>query len=295
MSGTAPPVLWTPSPERLERAWLTQYRHWLEPRLGRTFASYDELWRWSVDDVDAFWLSVWDFFDVQADGSPERVLGKREMPGAEWFPDVALNYAEHVFRDRDPAAVAIRHAGEERAPAELTWAELHALTARIAAGLRAQGVTRGDRVVAYLPNVPEAIAAMLACASIGAVWSSCSPDFGAPSVVDRFAQIEPTVLLAVDGYRYNGRAFDRREVVDGPAGADAEPEGDRPPALPRSAGDTRRHPRVGGLPRRRRRRARPALRARPVRRTRCGSSTPPARPASPRPSCRATAGSCWSS
>jgi acetoacetyl-CoA synthetase len=215
MTAVAPPILWTPSPERVERAWLTRYQRWLEPRLGRTFGSYDELWRWSVDEVDAFWRSIWDFFDVQADGSPERVLGRREMPGAEWFPDVALNYAEHVFRERDPAAVALRHAGEGRELAAVRWGELRTLTARIAAGLQAQGVTRGDRVVAYLPNIPEAMAAMLACASIGAVWSSCSPDFGARSVVDRFAQIEPTVLLAVDGYRYNGRAFDRREVVDG--------------------------------------------------------------------------------
>ena len=211
----APPILWTPTPEAVERSWLVRYQRWLEPRVGREFGSYAELWRWSVDDVDAFWRSIWDFFGVQADGSPERVLGRREMPGAEWFPDVALNYAEHVFRERDPAAVALRHAGEGRELAELTWGELRALTARIAAGLRAQGVGRGDRVVAYLPNIPEAIAAMLACASIGAVWSSCSPDFGARSVVDRFAQIEPTVLLAVDGYRYNGRAFDRREVVAG--------------------------------------------------------------------------------
>jgi acetoacetyl-CoA synthetase len=215
VSGEAPPILWRPSAERIERSWLTRYRRWLEQRLGRTFASYDELWRWSVDDVDAFWRSIWDFFDVQADGSPERVLGRREMPGAEWFPDVRLNYAEHVFRERDAATVAIRHAGEGRKLAQTSWGELRTLSARVAAGLRAQGVGRGDRVVAYLPNIPEAIAAMLACASIGAVWSSCSPDFGARSVVDRFAQIEPTVLLAVDGYRYNGRAFDRREVVEG--------------------------------------------------------------------------------
>jgi len=215
MSTSAPPILWTPSPERIERAWLTRYQRWLEPRLGRTFADYAELQRWSVDELEAFWRSIWDFFDVQADGSPERALGRREMPGAEWFPDVALNYAEHVFRNRDPAAVAIRHAGEGRPLAELTWGELRTLTARIAAGLRAQGVTQGDRVVAYLPNIPEAIAAMLATASLGATWSSCSPDFGARSVVDRFAQIEPTVLLAVDGYRYNGRPFDRREVVVG--------------------------------------------------------------------------------
>jgi acetoacetyl-CoA synthetase len=208
---SAPPVLWRPTEERIERSWLTRYARWL----GRGSDSYDELWRWSVDDVDAFWRSIWDFFDVQADGSPERVLGARTMPGAEWFPDVALNYAEHVFRGKRDDDVAIRHAGEKRAPAAMTWGELRELTARIAAGLRARGIGRGDRVVAYLPNAPEAIAAFLATASLGAVWSSCSPDFGARSVVDRFAQIEPKLLLAVDGYRYNGRAFDRREVVAG--------------------------------------------------------------------------------
>ena len=209
----APPILWTPSPERVEHAWLTRYRRWLEPRVGRTFADYAELQRWSVDELDAFWRSIWDFFDVQADGSPERVLGRREMPGAEWFPDVRLNYAEHVFRERDPAAVAIRHSSELRPLAQVTWGELRALTARIAAGLRAQGVQRGDRVVAYLPNIPETIAAMLATASLGATWSSAAPEFGARSVIDRFQQIEPTVLLAVDGYRYNGRDFDRSAQV----------------------------------------------------------------------------------
>jgi acetoacetyl-CoA synthetase len=215
VSASAPPILWQPSPERVERATLTRYTRWLEDRLGHTFDSYDELWRWSVDELDGFWRSVWDYCDVQADGSPERVLGRREMPGAEWFPDVRLNYAEHVFRDKADGDVAIRHASETRPLAEMTWGELRALTARIAAGLRAQGIERGDRVVAYLPNVPEAIAAMLACASIGAVWSSCSPDFGARSVVDRFAQIEPKLLLAVDGYTYGGRPFDRRETVAG--------------------------------------------------------------------------------
>ncbi|MBS1869222.1 MAG: acetoacetate--CoA ligase [Actinobacteria bacterium] len=209
----APPVLWQPSAERVERAWLTRYERWLEQRLGRTFGSYADLQRWSVDELEAFWRSIWDFFDVQADGSPERVLGRREMPGAEWFPDVRLNYAEHVFRDRDPSAVAIRHASEVRPLAQVTWGELRTLTARIAAGLRAQGVGRGDRVVAYLPNIPETIAAMLATASLGATWSSAAPEFGARSVIDRFQQIEPTVLLAVDGYRYNGRNFDRTSQV----------------------------------------------------------------------------------
>jgi len=215
MATTAPPILWKPSAERVEHAAITRYAHWLEQRTGRAFASYDELWRWSVDELEPFWASIWDFFDVQASAPYERVLGRREMPGAEWFPGARLNYAEHVFRAKADGDVAIRHASELRPLSELTWGELRTLTARIAAGLRAQGVGPGDRVVAYLPNGPEAVAGFLACASLGAVWSSCSPDFGARSVVDRFAQIEPKVLLAIDGYRYNGRDFDRRDVVDG--------------------------------------------------------------------------------
>src|ERR1044072_4691824 len=185
VSTAAPPVLWTPAPERVERATLTRYARWLEERLSRSFGSYDELWQWSVGELDAFWRSIWDFFEVHGDGSPERVLGSREMPGAEWFPDVALNYAEHVFRGKAGDQIAIRHASEARPLAELTWGELRTLTARTAAGLRAQGVGRGDRVVAYLPNVPEAIAAMLACASIGAVWSDWSPDLGGGNVGER--------------------------------------------------------------------------------------------------------------
>jgi acetoacetyl-CoA synthetase len=214
MSATAaPPVLWTPGPERVERATLTRFTRWLAQERGVACADYEALWRWSVDELEAFWAAIWDFCEVRASAPYERVLGRREMPGAEWFPGARLNYAEHVFRERDEAAVAIRHASEQRPLAAMTWGELRALTARIAAGLRAEGVGPGDRVVAYLPNVPEAVAALLACASLGATWSSCSPDFGARVVVDRFAQIEPAVLLAVDGYRYNGRAFDRMDVL----------------------------------------------------------------------------------
>ncbi len=215
MATTTPPVLWEPSPERVRDATLTRYQRWVEDRVGRPLPTYADLWQWSVDDIEGFWASIWDFFEVQASTPYERVLGRREMPGTEWFPGARLNYAEHVFRGKDDGAVAILAAGEERPLQEVSWGELRTLTARIAAGLRAQGVRPGDRVVAYLPNIPEAVAGVLACASIGAVWSSCSPDFGARSVVDRFAQIEPTVLLAVDGYRYGGKAFDRREVVDG--------------------------------------------------------------------------------
>jgi acetoacetyl-CoA synthetase len=211
---STPPVLWEPSRRRIEEATLTRYQSWVEQRLGRSFETYEQLWQWSVDELDGFWASIWDFFEVA--GAYERVLGRREMPGAEWFPGAHVNYAQYVFRDKDDADVALCYAGELReGVAELTWRELRLLTARIAAGLRAHGVESGDRVAAYVPNVPEAVAALLACASIGAIWSSCSPDFGVRSVVDRFAQIEPKVLIAVDGYRYGGRDFDRREVVDG--------------------------------------------------------------------------------
>jgi acetoacetyl-CoA synthetase len=205
--------LWEPPAALVERARMTEYMRWLAAERGREFGSYDELWRWSVDDLDGFWASIWDYFDVQADGAPSPVLAERTMPGARWFPNASLNYAEHVFRGKDDAETAILHASELRDLGELSWGELRAQVAALAAGLRGLGVEKGDRVVAYLPNIPEAIVAFLATASIGAVWSSCSPDFGPASVIDRFAQIEPKVLFAVDGYRYGGKDFDRRDTV----------------------------------------------------------------------------------
>jgi acetoacetyl-CoA synthetase len=205
--------LWQPSPELVENARLTEYLDWLKSERGLDFAGYEELWQWSVDDLDAFWASLWDFFEVQADGDPVPVLASREMPGAEWFPNTSLNYAEHIFAGKDDGEVAILHASELRGLGELRWGELREQVAAMAAALRAVGVERGDRVVAYLPNVPEAIVAFLASASIGAVWSSCSPDFGPASVIDRFAQIEPKVLFAVDGYRYGGKDFARAETI----------------------------------------------------------------------------------
>jgi acetoacetyl-CoA synthetase len=176
--------------------------------------SYDALWRWSVAELDAFWKSVAEFFDVHFSTPPSAVLGSRSMPGAEWFPGSRVNYAEHVFRGKDPDSIAIRHASELRSLDEWTWGQLRSETAAIAAGLRDLGVGPGDRVAAYLPNVPETVASLLACASIGAVWSSAAPEFGARSVIDRFGQIEPQVLLAIDGYRYGGKDFDRSEQVD---------------------------------------------------------------------------------
>jgi acetoacetyl-CoA synthetase len=215
VSRPAPEKLWEPSAELIEHSRLREYMRWLEAERGLSFADYDELWRWSVDDLEGFWSSIWDFFGVLADGEPERALGQREMPGAEWFAGTSLNYAEHAFAGKEDAETAILHASELRELGELSWGELRAQVAALATGLRGLGVERGDRVVAYMPNVPEAIVAFLATASIGAVWSSCSPDFGPASVIDRFAQIEPKVLFAVDGYRYGGKDFDRRDTLAG--------------------------------------------------------------------------------
>jgi acetoacetyl-CoA synthetase len=213
VDGPPPDKLWEPSAELIERSRMTEFMRWLRAERGHDFATYEELWRWSVDDLDGFWAAIWEFFDVQADGDPLPVLASREMPGAGWFPNARVNYAEHVFAGRDEAEPAILHSSELRELGELSWGDLRRQVAAVAAGLRGLGVERGDRVVAYLPNIPEAIVGFLAAASIGAVWSSCSPDFGPASVIDRFAQIEPKVLLAVDGYRYGGKDFDRRETI----------------------------------------------------------------------------------
>jgi acetoacetyl-CoA synthetase len=209
----APPIVWTPSEERIASATITRYREWLNETRSLRLESYADLWQWSVDELEAFWGSIWEFFDVEASEPYELVLTGREMPGADWFPGARLSYAEHVFRARRDDDVAIRHASELRPLGEWTWAELRASAGAVAAALREAGVVAGDRVAAYLPNIPETIAAFLGCASIGATWSSCAPEFGVRSVVDRFAQIEPKLLLAVDGYRYGGKDFDRGETL----------------------------------------------------------------------------------
>src|SRR6478672_2825542 len=208
-----PPIVWTPSPERIASATITRYREWLNETRGLELEGYPDLWQWSVDELDGFWGSIWEFFEVQASEPYVRVLTTREMPGAQWFPGARLSYAEHVFRGRADDDVAIRHASELRPLGEWTWGELRAHAGAVAGALREAGVEAGDRVAAYLPNIPETIAAFLGCASIGATWSSCAPEFGVRSVVDRFAQIEPKVLLAVDGYRYGGKDFDRAEAA----------------------------------------------------------------------------------
>ena len=206
MADPSPTPLWTPSSDRIERAAITAFA-----RAQGLSGDYGELWRWSVADIERFWESIWGYFEV--DGSHDRVLDSPEMPGTEWFPGATVSYAAHIFRDRDDSEVAIRHASELRDLGELTWGELREQTARIRAGLVELGVGRGDRVVAYLPNIPETIAAFLACASLGVIWSSAAPEFGARSVIDRFAQIEPKLMLTIDGYRYGGKDHDRSAIA----------------------------------------------------------------------------------
>jgi acetoacetyl-CoA synthetase len=194
------------------RSNLVRYEHWLTRHRGLDFHAYQDLWRWSVTELDAFWSSIWEFFGVAPGAAPAPALAERRMPGARWFPAAELNYAEVALRRRDQHP-AIVFGGEDGSLGTITYAELGRQVAAAAAGLRRLGVGRGDRVAAYLPNVPQTVVAFLATASLGAIWSSCAPEFGASSVVDRFQQIEPAVLLAVEGYRYNGKVQDRRDAL----------------------------------------------------------------------------------
>ncbi|HTK44904.1 MAG TPA: acetoacetate--CoA ligase [Patescibacteria group bacterium] len=208
-------MLWTPPPDVLETSRIGRYLRWLARSGGPRFETYDDLWRWSVGQPGAFWRSIWDHFDVMAHDQPTADLADARMPGARWFPGATLNYAEHALRLPGQAAgdVVIVGRSQTRGPVDLTSADLRDQVARCRRGLERLGVRRGDRVAAYLPNVPEAIVALLATASLGAIWSSCAPEFGTRAVVDRFGQIEPRVLLAIDGYRYGDRDVDRREAL----------------------------------------------------------------------------------
>ena len=206
-------LLWQPSAERQQRSEMRRYMAWLAAHKGLQFDDYHALWQWSVDNIEDFWASIWEFFDVRAATPYTTVLPQRIMPGAQWFPGATLNYAEHVFRNASPDRPALIFQSERQPAIEMSWAELERQVGALAAALRDMGVGRGDRVVAYLPNIPQAVVAFLACASLGVAWSSCSPDFGSASVIDRFQQIEPKVLFAVDGYQYGGKAFDRRGTV----------------------------------------------------------------------------------
>jgi len=226
-SGQTP--LWQPTQADRERAEMTRFMRWVAERRGHDFDGYEDLWRWSVQEIEDFWASIWEFCEVRSSKTYEQPLAERRMPGARWFAGAELNYAENLLaplrfegagaragdgpRPSRAEHVAVVHSSELRELDELTWGELTAQVAAAAAGLRSLGVGRGDRVVAYMPNIPETLVAFLATASIGAIWSSAAPEFGARSVIDRFAQIEPKVLLTVDGYRHGGKDFDRTAVV----------------------------------------------------------------------------------
>ena len=213
-----PPALWQPDGDTVARARITHYMAWLAKRGGPVVSDYHALWQWSVDELDDFWRSIVEYFDVQVEGDTEVVLVSEAMPGAQWFPGLRLNYAEQVFAaktDASPAIVACSEGeGRNEADVAMDWPTLRAQTAALAHVLRQAGVKPGDRVAAYLPNRPETVVGFLAAASIGAVWSSCAPEMGADVVVDRFGQIAPKVLIATDSYRYNGRLHSRTAQVE---------------------------------------------------------------------------------
>ena len=306
-------VLWEPGPEVIDQARITQYLRWLAEHHGVAAADYQDLWEWSVGEPGAFWDSLWEYFGVLGQRGDGPALSG-QLPEATWFPGATLNYARNALRTArtDPGRVAIIACTEDAPPRTFTYGELAAEVGRVRGALRALGVGQGDRVAAFLPNIPEALIGLLATASLGAIWSSCSPDFGAHSVIDRFAQIRPTVLFTVGGYRYGGKEFSRDEavgeivaglpglaaliMVDSPDAARtprprtrrARRGWDRPPGPPpagrgyaRSAGLTCR-PRPGTA-------SRSSWRSRSI--TRCGCCTRPAPPGCPRRSCMVTAAS----
>ncbi|HEV2777893.1 MAG TPA: acetoacetate--CoA ligase [Actinophytocola sp.] len=217
MSIGTPDVLWRPDPSRVGRSRMVAFRDWLRAERGLDFGDYDALWAWSTSDIEAFWGAAAEFLGVRFHQPPSRILGAATMPGAQWFPGATLNYAEHALGpgpgkgDHDLAVLFHR---EDGLAEKVNFGELRRQVAGARAGLVALGVRRGDRVVALAPNTPRTLVAFLAAASLGAVWSSCSPDFGARAIADRFTQIEPTVLITVDGYVYNGRTFDVRSTVE---------------------------------------------------------------------------------
>jgi acetoacetyl-CoA synthetase len=203
-------LLWAPGPEQAARANITDFTGWLAAERGLRFGTYDALWQWSVTDLDGFWQAVWDYCGIQSSTPPAAVLGRRTMPGADWFPGARLNYAEHVLRNERPGEDALLAASESAPLTAMPWETLAGQVRVLATRLRAMGVRPGDRVASCLPNIPQTVIALLATASIGAVWTSCSPDVGWRGVLDRFRQLTPKVLLCADGYRYGGRDYDRR-------------------------------------------------------------------------------------
>ena len=284
-------VLWTPTAERIERSALRAYLDWLERRAGRAFPDHDALWAWSVEDLDRFWISMVDYYEVEFSTPWTQVRTADPMPHTRWFTGGRLNWAQHALRsgaDDDAALVCVQEGG---APArEITWAALRRSVAGAAGWLRRAGVRPGDRVAAYLPNTEHAVIGCLAAAAVGAVWACCSPDFGADGTIGRLAQLEPTVLIAADGYHWNGKEVDRSDVVahvarepSDAASLRARPvrvrTGRRPTARPRG---TTCWPATTSW-----------CSSRSSSPTRCGCCSPPAPPGCPRAWCTATAASPW--
>ena len=207
-------ILWSPPSPRDESTQIARYLRWLQAERGLHFEDYWALHRWSVTDLEGFWGSLWDFFEVRSSAPYERVLASREMPGARWFEGARLNYAEHMLgAATDTASVAVHARSQTRAPLELTFGDLREQVAAARTGLAELGVGPGDRVCGYLPNIPETLVSFLAVVSLGATWAACPPEFGPRSVIDRFAMLEPKLLLAVAGYRYGAKPIDRRAEV----------------------------------------------------------------------------------
>lgn len=207
-------ILWTPSDERKQDANITHFMKWLDHHKKIHIETYDDLWAWSTADIETFWVSLWEYFDIQSSQPYEEVLVDAQMPNVKWFTGAKLNYTQQIFRNRHATRPAILSKSEHGTLKTTTWGELYEQTAAMAESLKKLGVQQGDRVAAYIPNIPEAVIGFLACASIGAIWSSCSPDFGSLSVVNRFKQIEPKVFIAVNGYQYNGKVYDRIDVIN---------------------------------------------------------------------------------
>ena len=202
-------MIWRPSEERVQAENMSRYMTWLKIEKGITVENYEDLWKWSVENLEAFWESIVQYGNVIFNTPYTNVLNGESMLETKWFQGATLNYTENIFAHARDEEIAIFSRSEFMPTRELRWRELKAQVASVASGLRNLGVKRGDRVAAYLPNIPETIVAFLATASIGAIWSVCSPDFGARSVIDRFQQIEPKVLIATDGYSYNGVTDER--------------------------------------------------------------------------------------
>ena len=203
-----PKLLWEPSPAQIEQSNMYRFMQYVNARHGKAFMRYDELYQWSIEAIPDFWAAIWDFMEIRASRPGDRVVDDLgQMPGARWFEGARLNFAENLLRYRDDH-LALVFKGEDRPVRRMTYAELHQAVARVAAALRACGVATGDRVVGFMPNMPEAIVAMLAAVSLGATWSSCSPDFGIKGVLDRFGQIKPKVLFTANGYFFKGQAID---------------------------------------------------------------------------------------